>query len=123
MKRDPALLKRASWARDDEIWRGHFEGKTVDTNVTVLFVTVDEIGGGAPWHVHPYDELFIVQEGRALFTIGDKKFEAEAGDLLLGPAKIPHKFTNIGPGRLVTTDIHLNDEWIQENLPDPDLVG
>ncbi|MCP4340782.1 MAG: hypothetical protein GY799_18305 [Desulfobulbaceae bacterium] len=41
--------------------------------------------------------MFIVRKSSALFTIGDKKIEAKAGDILLGPAKIPHKFHNLGP--------------------------
>ena len=39
-----------------------------------------------------------------------------AGDILLGPANVPHKFENLGPGPLETTDIHLSDRWIQTNL-------
>lgn len=71
--------------------------------------------------MHPYDEIFIVRTGNTLFTIGDKKLEAKAGDILLGPANIPHKYHNIGPGVLETTDIHISDRWIQTNLDDPEL--
>jgi mannose-6-phosphate isomerase-like protein (cupin superfamily) len=56
-----------------------------------------------------------------LFTIGDKKIEAEAGDILLGPANIPHKYHNVRPGSLETIDIHLSDRWIQTDLDDPEL--
>ena len=31
-----------------------------------------------------------------------------------------HKFRNLGPGRLDTTDIHVSDRWIQTNLDDPE---
>ena len=119
MSGKPVVLQRADWARDDELWRGRFEGKDIGTNVTVLFFTTDEIGDGPRLHVHPYDEVFIVRTGRAQFTIGDDKIEAEAGQILLGPANVPHKFANLGPGRLETTDIHLNDQFIQTNLDEP----
>lgn len=124
MTRKPAVLQRADWAVDDHEWRGRFEGKDLGTNVTVLFFSSDTIGAGPPLHVHPYDEVSIVRQGRAKFTIGSETFEAEAGQILFGPAHVPHKFVNLGPGRLETTDIHLNDRFIQteidevENLDD-----
>lgn len=124
MTRKPAVLQRADWPVDDHEWRGRSEGKDLGTNVTVLFFSSDTIGAGPPLHVHPYDEVSIVRQGRAKFTIGSETFEAEAGQILFGPAHVPHKFVNLGPGRLETTDIHLNDRFIQteidevENLDD-----
>ena len=47
------------------------------------------------------------------FTVGDMTIDAEAGDVVLGPANIPHGYQNLGPGRLDTLDIHLSPEWIQ----------
>lgn len=120
MGRKPVILKRSDWARDAARWHGRFEGKDIGTGVTVLFYTTDEIGKGPVWHVHPYDEVFIVRKGRALFTIGEEQIEAQEGDILLGPAEVPHKFRNLGPGPLETTDIHLSDRWIQTNLEDPE---
>ena len=121
MSRNPVLLKREEWASDERLWKGRFEGKDIGTGVTVLFFATDEVGQGPRWHVHPYDEIFIVRTGRALFTVGDEKIEAEAGDILLGPADVPHKYHSIGTGRLETTDIHLSDRWIQTDLDDPEL--
>ncbi len=117
----PVVLHRADWASHDQFWKGKFEGKDIGTGVTVLFYATDDIGEGPRWHVHSYDEIFIVRTGRALFTVGDEKIEAEAGDILLGPANIPHKFHNLGPGRLETTDIHLSESWIQTDLEDSEL--
>lgn len=112
----PLKLTRADWAKSPDAWAGHFEGKSLGTDVTVLFVEIEEAGKGARLHTHPYDEVFIVREGRARYTIGDQEIEAEAGDVLLAPAEVPHKFVNLGPGRLVSTDIHLSPEWIQTDL-------
>lgn len=119
--RKPVVLHRADWASHDHLWKGMFEGKDVGTGVTVLFYSTDEIGEGPRWHVHSYDELFIVRAGHALFTIGDEKIEAQPGDILLGPANIPHKYHNLGPGVLETTDIHQSESWIQTDLDDPEL--
>ncbi|MEE4242676.1 MAG: cupin domain-containing protein [Desulfopila sp.] len=118
---NPPILHRKDWASHGHLWKGHFQGKDIGTNVTVLFYSTEELGVGPQWHFHPYDEIFIVREGNALFTIGDRKIEAKAGDILLGPANIPHKYENIGPGMLETTDIHLSSHWIQTNLEDPEL--
>ena len=54
--------------------------------------------------------------GCALFTVGDRQITAEAGQILMAPAHVPHKFVNLGPGRLETTDIHLSDHFAQVDL-------
>ena len=112
----PAHIKRSEWAREANQWVGRFEGFNVGTNVTVLFYTSDVIGAGPPLHVHTYDEVFIIRQGRARFTVGEQTLEAEAGEIVFGPANIPHKFENIGPGRLETTDIHLSEKFAQTVL-------
>ena len=61
--------------------------------------------------------MFHILEGNAEFTIGNKTIIAKEGDLLIGPANVPHAYKNIGPGRLDTVDVHLNSEWIQYDLP------
>ena len=121
--RQARILHRADWAKHDEHWRGFVEGRDLDTNTTVLFYRTEEVGVGPRLHVHPYDEIFIVRKGRALFTVGDQKIEATAGDILMGPAHVPHKYHNLGPGDLETTDIHVSDHWIQTNLDDPEIPG
>ena len=118
-------LSRSEWAASDRAtdehgWHGMFAGEQLGTQVTVLFYTTQETGEGPRLHVHDYDEIFIVRSGRALFTIGDAKVEAQAGDILLGPARVPHKYHNLGPGTLETTDIHLAPRWVQTDLPDPE---
>lgn len=124
MTREPAILHRADWARNDQTdWLGHVDGERLGTGVTVLFYTQSEVGKGPRLHVHDYDEIFIVRRGRALFTVGERKIEAKAGDVLLGPAGVPHKFVNLGPGELETTDVHLAPRWVQTNLDDPDAEG
>lgn len=96
--------------------RGSVNGEVLATQVTVLAYGNDEPGLGPKLHVHPYDEVFVVQEGRARFFVGDEVIDAEAGEAVLGPAGLPHKFVNLGPGRLQTMDIHLSPRWIQTDL-------
>ena len=97
-------------------WRGVVEGFAVGGQVTVLAYGTDEIGAGPRLHVHPYDETFIVVAGRARFVVGDTTLDAGAGEIVFGPAGVPHKFENLGPGRLQTVDIHHSPKWIQTDL-------
>ena len=82
--RRPRLLQRSAWASHPTLWKGHVEGLTLGTNETVLFYSTEEVGRGPSWHVHPYDENFIIREGRALFTVGEIRIEAEAGQVVFG---------------------------------------
>lgn len=97
-------------------YRGFVNGELLGTNVTILTYGNDEPGTGPGLHIHPYDEVFVVQLGRARFFVGGQVIDAEAGETVLGPAAVPHRFINLGPGRLQTLDIHLSSRWIQTNL-------
>ena len=72
MDETPAKLGWQDWCRKPEmypdLWRGAAEGHMLGTNVTVLFYGNDTPGEGPKWHVHPYDEVFVIREGRALFA-------------------------------------------------------
>ncbi len=92
------------------------EGRDLGTDLTILTFTSTEVGDGPVLHVHKYDEVFLIHEGAARFTVGDDEIIAEAGHVVLGPANVPHKFENLGPGRLTTTDIHLSDHFEQIDL-------
>lgn len=125
----PKVVHASEWGREgwsadtvatDAAWRGHVDGETLGTGATVLFYATDQVGVGPKLHVHAYDEIFIVREGRARFFVGDQVVDAAAGDVLLGPANVPHKYKNLGPGRLVTMDVHVAPKWVQTNLDDPD---
>ncbi|MBV0913086.1 cupin domain-containing protein [Anianabacter salinae] len=118
------IIPRDHWrdGADASLWKGRIEGVDVGTDTTVLFYATDKIGTGPRWHVHDYDEIFILTEGRALFTVGDQKIEAQAGDVVIGPAHVPHKYHNLGPGRLTSIDIHCSARWVQTDLDDPEFA-
>lgn len=67
---------------------------------------------GPRLHSHPYPELFVIEEGEATFVVGDDLTIATAGQILIAPAGVPHKFTNTGSGFLRSIDIHLSDHFI-----------
>ena len=96
--------------------RGSVNGEMLAGEVTVLAYGNDTPGEGPKLHVHPYDETFVVMEGRARFFVGDEVIEASAGEIVFGPRGLPHRFENMGPGRLQTIDIHHSPRWIQTDL-------
>ena len=60
--------------------------------------------GGPPLHLHhEQDEFWYVASGEYLFQVGSERYNAQAGDCLLGPRKIPHAYTFVGPttGRIL----------------------
>jgi quercetin dioxygenase-like cupin family protein len=117
-KTEPAKVSASEWQSKGKALRGLLEGKDLNTDITLIRYVTDVVGEGPTMHVHPYDEIFTITEGRARFTVGDKTIDAEAGDVVLGPANIPHGYQNLGPGKLDSLDIHLSSEWIQFNLAD-----
>ena len=48
--------------------------------------------------------------------IRDREIIATEGQILIAPANMPHKFTNVGPGPLETIDIHSSGKFMTEWL-------
>ena len=115
-KARPVKVAVGEWQTPGEALCGLFEGKGVQTGVTLIRYVTETVGEGPTLHVHPYDEVFTIQEGRARFTVGDETIDAGAGDIVFGPANVPHGYQNLGPGRLDSLDVHLSPEWIQFDL-------
>lgn len=110
------LIRREDWAEEPGRWHGEWQGAASGAGVSVIFVSHAEVGAGPKLHRHPYAETFIVRSGRALFTVGDRQIEVEAGQILVAPSDVPHKFANLGPGLLETIDIHESGGFITEWL-------
>ncbi|RJG43622.1 cupin domain-containing protein [Mesorhizobium sp. DCY119] len=92
-----------------------FQGNEHGSEVSFFLVDNDP-GQGPGLHVHPYTETWVVRSGEAEFTVGREKTRATAGDIVVGAANIPHKFVNVGTGRLEIVCIHANDRVVQEFL-------
>jgi mannose-6-phosphate isomerase-like protein (cupin superfamily) len=89
------------------------------TDTRVSFIVIDAPPGSGPkLHRHPYEEVFIVQEGSVTFTAGDDIIEASGGQVVVVPAGVPHKFVNSGDGPLRQVDIHASERFITEWLED-----
>lgn len=111
---EAVVVSMADLAPDDVGF--DFEGYLFGgANVSIIFVDIGP-GEGPKLHKHPYEEVFIVQEGHATYTVGERVIEAHAGQIVVGPAGVPHKFVNSGPGRLRQVDIHVSDRFVTEWL-------
>jgi quercetin dioxygenase-like cupin family protein len=86
-----------------------------DVDISVYLLSAQPGRGPGP-HRHPYDEVQFVREGRGLYTVNGKEFEARAGDILVIKAGEIHGFKAIGDTPLVQLDVHLSPRFIQENL-------
>jgi len=110
------VIEREDWAEHLDRWQGELQCGAYGADICIIFNFLPEPGGGPRLHRHPYAETFIVRSGIGLFTVGDQQITATAGQILITPPDTPHKFTNIGPGPLETTDIQPNGKFITEWL-------
>ena len=101
-----AIIQPEDWLEAPPRFHGEWQGGAFGASICVIANRIEGKGGGPRLHKHPYVEVFVVREGRGLFTIGDEKIEAGAGQILVCPPETPHKFENLGPGPLETIDIH-----------------
>src|SRR5262245_21007129 len=92
-----------------------------DVNISV-FLFRGLPGAGPGPRRHPYDEVQFIQEGRGTWLVNGEQFEAGAGDILVIKAGEVHSFKNTGETTLVQLDVHLNREFIQENLSQDSTV-
>ena len=91
--RDGPVVKvdELSSGENSSIFNGHEHGAQVS-----FFLSHNKPGTGPRLHRHPYEETFIVQDGDVLFTVGDRTVEAGPGDIVVVPARTPHKFVSRG---------------------------
>jgi mannose-6-phosphate isomerase-like protein (cupin superfamily) len=95
-----------------------FEGHDHDARVSFIVIEGAPPGSSPKLHKHPYEEVFVVQEGDVTFTVGEDKIEVIADQIVVVPAGVPHKFVNSGVGRLRQIDIHPTGRFVTEWLED-----
>jgi quercetin dioxygenase-like cupin family protein len=59
---------------------GHEHGARIS-----FFISRNRPGTGPELHRHPYEETFIVEEGKVRFTVGENTIEATAGEIIVAP--------------------------------------
>jgi mannose-6-phosphate isomerase-like protein (cupin superfamily) len=93
-----------------------FEGALYG-NARVSFLLVDmPPGKGSRLHSHPYEEILIVFQGQATFTVAESALDIPAGQVIVVPAYTPHKFINSGEVPLRQIDIHVSPRFITDWL-------
>ena len=108
------ILSRDELPQDGNMYE--FEGLRYQaTEVSFIWVDMPP-GGTVQLHKHPYKEIFIIQEGVATFTVGDTKLEAYAGQIIIVPANVAHKFMNLSDRQLKQIDIHVNKQFVTQWL-------
>lgn len=60
-----------------------------------IIETTNAPGFGPPLHRHPETEIFRVLEGRYLFEVDGRRFEAAEGEVVCVPGGAVHAFVNI----------------------------
>jgi mannose-6-phosphate isomerase-like protein (cupin superfamily) len=91
-----------------------FEGAMLGASVS-FFVVRCLPGEGAVKHRHPYDETFLVIEGRIEAVIDGERRMLGSGTITLVPAHAWHEFTNRGDGRCLMVNVHASPTIIQED--------
>ena len=62
----------------------------LDKQAGTLTLFAFDAGQGLSEHTSPYDATVLVVEGEAVLTIGGRRVEARAGELVIMPANVPH---------------------------------
>jgi quercetin dioxygenase-like cupin family protein len=92
-----------------------FVGREHDASIS-FFVNHATPGSGPRLHRHPYEEIFLVEAGEATFTVGAETIDARAGDILVAPAGVPHKFV-VRTDDYRSLNIHpvaaMETEWLE----------
>lgn len=111
----------------DELPAHRFEGHRYGGANVSFFLSDTPPGRGPGLHTHPYDEVFVVEEGELTFTVGDATIEARGGQIVIAPAGAPHRFVNSGATRARHIDIHasgrMSTEWLEDEVSDTKGAG
>jgi mannose-6-phosphate isomerase-like protein (cupin superfamily) len=109
---------------DQDHGRGYtFRGSEHGDVPVSAIVDRSQPGEGPALHRHPYDEVWIVEQGEVTFSAGDRSLPARAGHVVTVPAGEFHGFKNTGATPLQMVCIHtrarMETEWLQPREPVP----
>ena len=93
---------------------GNLEGFRIGSPVSIIREYTAVPGAGPRLHRHPYAETFVIHGGRALFTVGEEQLVGTAGQILVVPQLIWHRFEVLEGGTYAATHVHANDRFITE---------
>ena len=112
---DAYVLDRSDGRQDGDDWSEDYQELPGGAAVSVILESTSRAGGGPRLHRHPYAETFLIRRGSATFTVGAERLEGHAGQVLVVPARTPHKFVT-GEGGYEAVHIHANVRFVTEWL-------
>jgi mannose-6-phosphate isomerase-like protein (cupin superfamily) len=108
-------IGRADGRDDGEEWTESYEELPGGANVSIILESTTRAGVGPRLLQHPYAETFLIRRGSATFTVASEQLEGRAGQVVVVPARTPHKFST-GPDGYEAVHIHANDRFVTEWL-------
>jgi mannose-6-phosphate isomerase-like protein (cupin superfamily) len=93
------MTRNATAIPVEDLRRGEslvFEGADFGGVETSFFLVRARPGCGPTLHTHPYQEVWVLEEGEASFTVGYETLTVGPGSVVVAPAGVPHTFTNVG---------------------------
>ena len=94
-----------------------YEGAKHGPSTVSIILSESPPGDGPRLHRHPYDETWIVEQGRVHVWIGEESVEVSTGDIAVAPPNTPHKFKNVGQDLARLVCIHGSPtavtEWLE----------
>jgi mannose-6-phosphate isomerase-like protein (cupin superfamily) len=112
---DGFVIDRRDGRDDGEDWTEDYQELPGGAGVSIILESTSQAGVGPRLHQHPYAETFIIRRGSATFTIGGEELVGRAGQILVVPARTPHKFRT-GTGGYEAVHIHANPRFVTEWL-------
>jgi len=98
------------------------EGSDYGFNSLSFIMTNTQPNGGPPLHVHETEEAHVLNEGRILYTMGNKTFTAKGPYIVRIPARVPHTFINTGDKPLHLTAVFPSNHLSYKELGRNPLV-
>ncbi len=110
------VIDRPDGRLGGEDWTDDYQQLPGSAGVSLILESTSRAGVGPRLHRHPYAETFVIRRGSATFTVADEVLEAHAGQILVVPAHVAHKFAT-GPDGYEALHIHaapkFDTEWLE----------
>lgn len=109
------LVARSDGRDDGEDWTENYEELPGGAGVSLILESTTREGVGPRLHRHPYAETFVIRRGSATFTVGAEEVVAHAGQVLVVPAGVAHRFRT-GPDGYEAVHVHASVRFVTEWL-------
>ncbi len=105
-----AVIDKSDLPSSGTAWQ--FEGYLHNATNVSFFINETPPARGPSLHKHPYEELFVVLDGRLTITVGNTTVEVSGGQIVIVPPDTPHKFINSASEVARHVDIHASARMI-----------